>query len=193
MAPASRGGTRDASAAMWPAITAWGAGLVQIALGAGAVSGKTVQPAGLLLIALGLLALAWGAMTLARGRVIAPRASVAGALAGLVAGALGLAADPARTSVIAVAAASVLLVAVAIGSGRALRAGSPTTSARSGSASDEGSRQAAPAPQPRLAGIFVAAIIVAAVVTPALGATEAGRLAPDHSVHGGVIEDPHHH
>ena len=179
MAPATRGGTRDAAAAMWPAITGWGAGLVLFALGAGAVSGSTVQPAGLLLIALALLALAWGAVTLARGRLIAPRASVVGALAGLVAGGLALAVDPARTSVFAVAAASVLLVATAIGCGRALRA---TTRLEN-----------APSSKPRLAGIFVAAVVVSALVTPALGATEAGRLAPDHSVHGGVIEDSHHH
>jgi len=178
-AQASRGGNRDASAVLWPAVTAWGAGLVQIALGAGAVTGSTVQPAGLPLIALGLLALAWGATALARGRVIAPRAGVAGALAGLIAGALALAADPARTSILAVAAASVLVVAVAIGCGRALRATQRTT--------------ASAPPKPRLAGFFVAAVVVAAVITPALGATEAGRLAPDHSVHGGVIEEPHHH
>lgn len=182
MAPATRGGTRDAAAAMWPAITAWGAGLVQFALGAGAVSGSTVQPAGLLLIALALLALAWGAVTLARGRLIAPRASVVAALAGLIVGGLALAADPARTSVFAVTAASVLLVATAIGCGRALRAVEATERpARPSSA------------KPRLAGIFVAAVVVSALVTPALGATEAGRLAPDHSVHGGVVEDPHHH
>ncbi|WP_133541992.1 hypothetical protein [Microbacterium sp. BK668] len=176
MAPASRRGTRDASAAMWPAIAAWGSGLVQLALGAGAVTGGT-GPAGLPLIALALLALAWGAITLARGRIVAPRAGVAGVLAGLVAGAVALAADPARTSVTAVAAASILLISVAVGCGRALRA-----EARPGDAS-----------QPRLAGILVAAVVVAAVVTPALGATEAGRRAPDHSVHDGGVEDVHRH
>ncbi|QIG39645.1 hypothetical protein G5T42_09220 [Microbacterium sp. 4R-513] len=176
-AQASRRGTRDASVAMWPAIAAWGAGLVQLALGAGAVTGSSGQPAGLPLIALGLLALAWGAWALARGRVIAPRAGVAGVLAGLVSGAVALSIDPARTSVVAMAAASALLIAVAIGCGRALRAKDRATDAS----------------KPGLAGIFIGAVLVAAIVTPALGATEAGRLAPDHSVHGGVIEDPHHH
>ena len=41
--------------------------------------------------------------------------------------------------------------------------------------------------EPRLSALFVAAVLVAALVTPALGATEAGRLAPDHSEHGSIV------
>jgi hypothetical protein len=140
------------------------------------VTGSTGAPAGLLLIALGLLALAWGAATLARGRVIAPRAGVAGALAGVIAGVAALWSDPARTSVAAVAAASLLLVGLAIGCGRALRTGTRADAA-----------------SPRLAQLFIAAVIVAAVVTPALGATEAGRFATEHGSHLAPVSGGHQH
>lgn len=173
-AAASGRGSRDASAAAWPAVAAWGAGLVHLALGAGAVTARGgAQFAGLPLIALGAAFLVWGAVVLARGRLVAPRTTVAGVLAGLAAGALALAADPVRTSVAAVAAASVLLIAVGFGCGRALRAGRGTDAA-----------------SPRLAGLLVAAIVVAGIVTPALAATEAGRHAHDH---GEIVEPAHSH
>ncbi|WP_243074375.1 hypothetical protein [Microbacterium sp. SS28] len=174
---ASRRRGPDASPAAWAAVAAWGAGLIQLALGAGMLTTPTgAQAAGVPLAALGIGSLVWGAAALARGRVIAPRAGVAGVVAGLVAGGLGLWADPARTSVGAAGAASVLLMAVGLACGRTLR---------------KGGRVPAPTP-PRLAPLFIAAVVVAAVVTPALSATEAGRLAPDHGSHG-VVEDVHSH
>ncbi|MFH8248747.1 hypothetical protein ACH3VR_00080 [Microbacterium sp. B2969] len=163
---ASRGGIRDASPAAWGAIAAWGAGLIHLALGAGAVTAGH-SPAGMPLVALGAAALAWGAAALARGRVVIPRAAVGGVLLALIAGAVALGLDPARISVVAVAAASALLVVVGIGCGLALRG-----------------REAG---RPGIPVIILAAVIVAAIATPTLAATEAGRFAPDHGSHGIVV------
>ncbi|GAA1960554.1 hypothetical protein GCM10009776_24000 [Microbacterium deminutum] len=167
------------SAPSWAAVSAWGAGLLEIALGAGMMTeaGGAARGAGAVLIIIGAGAIGWGAAMLARGRVIAPRASMAGALAGLIAAVVALGIDPVRTSVAAVGAASALLVAVALACGwvvRRQRRGTVRTA------------------QPRLSALLVAAVIVAAVVTPALGATEAGRLAPDHSGHGLVVPGHQH-
>ena len=71
--------------------------------------GGAARGAGAVLVIIGVGALGWGAATLARGRILAPRAGVAGALAAFVVAVAALAIDPARTSVAAVGAASVLL------------------------------------------------------------------------------------
>lgn len=167
-----------ASAPSWAAVSAWGAGLLEIALGAGLMTspGGAARGAGIVLVIIGAGALGWGVVMLVRGRVIAPRAGIAGALAGLIGAVLALGIDTGRTSVIAVGAASALLVATALACGAELRR--RRSSARSG--------------QPRLAVFLVAAVLVAGVVTPALGATEAGRLAPDHSEHGLVVPGHQH-
>ena len=132
--------------------------------------------AGAVLVIFGIGALGWGAATLARGRILAPRAGAAGAIGAFVFAVAALAIDPARTSVAAVGAASVLLLVVAMACGMELRR------RRRG--------MTGPA-EPRLSVLFITAALVAAVVTPALGATEAGRLAPDHSDHG-IVEQGHH-
>lgn len=162
-----------ATASIWPAIVAWGAGLVQIALGAGAITTVQDDPAigvvGISLIVIGAGALGWGAVILTRGRIVAPRASIAGSLAGILVTATALALDPVRISVFAVAVAIVLLIAVALGCARATRR---SDAGRSG-----------------LIGLVVAAVLVSGAVTPALAATEAGR----HAVpHGEMVEHSHH-
>ena len=161
---------RRASTPAWSAVAAWGAGLVAIALGAGALPTATVWAVALL--AIGGAALAWGAVTLARGSVVTPRIGIAGALAGIGATVGTLFADPARTSPLAVVAASVLFVLCALACARQVR-------------------RPVDAAAPRVAVLLVSAVVVAAIVTPALGATEAGLLAPDHGTHG--IVDPGHH
>ncbi|WP_439592830.1 hypothetical protein [Microbacterium sp.] len=164
--------TRRATPA-WAAVAAWGVGLIELALGAGALtSGGSPWGLGVVLIALGSAGLVWGAVTLARGHLLAPWAGVTGALASLAAVVTMLALDPARTSVVTVGAASVLLIAVALACARQ-------------------SRRRTDAAPPRLSVLMIAAVLVAGLVTPALGATEAGLLAPDHSDHG--IVDPGHH
>jgi hypothetical protein len=170
-----QGGFADAPS--WPAIAAWGGGLVQLALGAGAVTtapgSAAIRVAGVLLVVMGAAAIGWGALTLARGRIVVPRLVIGGSLAGILATVATMALDPVRVSVFAVAAATALLVAVAFGSAIALR----------------GSTRRAGAGRARLVGLFVAAILVAGVVTPALAATEAGQ----HAVpHGEMVEPGHH-
>lgn len=156
------------------AVTAWGAGLIQIALGAGAVTGgSAASAAGFALMAIGAAGISGGAATLARGRIVVPRASVVGALLGIVSAFAAVALDPARISVIAAAAASVLWVVVALGSATALR-----TPRRSGAVS--------------LTTLFVSAAVVAALVTPALSATEASLLAP-HDGRPAIVVDEHRH
>lgn len=155
----------------WAAVTAWGAGLLTFALGASATTGGEIVLA-LPLLAIAASALAWGAVTLVRGRLPAPRTTIAGAIGGIVIAVTALIADPARMSLAAVALACALLFAVALASAWRLRV----------------EKDAAP---PRLSVLLLAAVVVAGAVTPALGATEAGRLAPDHGSHG--ITDPGHH
>ncbi|MET0673689.1 MAG: hypothetical protein ABWY37_09375 [Microbacterium pygmaeum] len=178
---AEQSSTSGASSPSWHAPAAWGAGLMQIALGAGAViadsSGAVSRATGFLLIALGLAALVWGGVSLARARLILPRIVAGVALAGIVILAAALSLDPVRISVFAVAAASALLVAVALAAVSTLR---------------RASTRRADAASPRILELLIAAALVAALVTPALSATEAGRLAPDHGSHG-VMVDPSHH
>jgi hypothetical protein len=165
------------AAPAWAAVAAWGAGLIELALGAGALTqGGAARGAGIVLVVLGAGGLAWGAATLVRGRIVVPRTSVAGALAGIATATLALAAEPVRTSIAAVAAASVLLLTVALASGTRLR--------------HRGGRRADAAP-PRLWVLFAAAVVVGAVVTPALAATEAGRSAVPHGEHP-IVEPGHH-
>lgn len=172
-APAGR------AAPSWPAIAAWGGGLVQLALGAGAImtpgGGPAIRVAGILLVVIGAGALGWGAAALAQGRIIVPRLSIAGSLAGILAATAAMVLDPIRVSVFAVAAGIALLIAVALGSALTLR------------------RQARPSKRdagPRhLVGLIVAAVLVAGIATPALAATEAGR----HAVPHGEMVAPGHH
>ena len=159
------------------AVAAWGAGLIEFALGAGAwTQGGAARGAGAALVALGVAALAWGAVTLVRGRIVVPGTGVAASLTGIAAGVTALAADPARTGIAAVAALAVLLLATAFSCAGALRA------------SRDGRADASP---PRVWAIVAAAVLVAAVATPALAATDAGRSAVPHGEHRFV--DPGHH
>lgn len=155
----------------WPSVAAWGAGLIVAALGAGAVvradSGVAARGLGIGMAVLGLAGLAWGAAALSTGRVVLPRATLAGVLLALVAttGLMFLA--PAHTSIIGVAAASVLLIVVGATAATHLRrlrrdAGAPRTA------------------QPMsVIGLLVAAAVVAVLVTPALGATQDAVLLRD--------------
>jgi hypothetical protein len=118
-----QGGLADAPS--WPAVAAWGGGLVQLALGAGAITaaegGPAIRVAGMLLVVIGAVAIGWGAATLARGRIVVPRLGIGGSLAGIPIAVATMSLDPTRVSVFAVAAASALLVAVALGCALALR------------------------------------------------------------------------
>jgi hypothetical protein len=178
-----QGGFADAPS--WSALAAWGGGLLQLALGAGAITteggGSAIRVAGILLVVIGAAAIGWGAATLARGRTVVPRLGVGGSLAGILTAAAAMTLDPSRVSVFAFAAASALLVAVALGCALVLRRANRPTSART---TDAG--------RPHLIGFIVGAVLVAGVVTPALAATEAGQHAVPHGEHVEMVEPGHH-
>jgi len=77
----------------WPSVSAWGAGLIVAALGAGAIVRPGSEAASVALgagaVVLGLAALAWGGAVLATGRTLVPRAALGGSLAALVLTAAG--------------------------------------------------------------------------------------------------------
>ena len=152
----------------WPSVSAWGAGLILAALGAGAIvgpsSGAASRGLGAGLVVLGVGALVWGGAVLALGRLIAPRTTLGAVLAGIVLAAALMFVLPAHTSVIAIAAAALLLIVVGASvAGRVRRA-------------DTASRTAQPM---SVIGLLLAASIIAVVVTPALGATQDAVLIRD--------------
>lgn len=149
----------------WPSVSAWGAGLIATALGAGAIvrpgSEAVAMGLGTGMVVLGLATLAWGGAVLATGRLLVPRAALGGALATLALTAALVFADPAHTSILGAAAASVLLVIVG-----ATAAGHVRRERRLDGTAD---RSAQPM---SVIGLLVAAAVIAVVVTPALGATQ---------------------
>ncbi|MDQ1085125.1 MULTISPECIES: hypothetical protein [Microbacterium] len=155
----------------WPSVSAWGAGLIVAALGAGAIvrpgSEATAIGLGTGMVVLGLALLAWGGAVLSKGRLLAPRATLAGTLATLVATAALVVVDPAHTSILGAAAASVLLVVVGATAAGHLRR-----------VRDEGSADRSAQPM-SVVGLLVAAAVIAVVVTPALGATQNAVLLRD--------------
>lgn len=154
----------------WPSVSAWGAGLITAALGAGAIirpdSGAVASGLGIGMVVLGLVCLAWGAATLSTGRLVVPRIALAGALVALALTAGLMFAAPAHTSILGVTAACALLVVVGATAAVHLRRVSrgPTT------------RTAQPM---SVVGLLVAAAVIAVVVTPALGATQNAVLLRD--------------
>ncbi|MFJ4039384.1 hypothetical protein ACIPVB_15065 [Microbacterium sp. NPDC090007] len=148
----------------WPSVSAWGAGLIVAALGAGAIvradSGAAARGLGIGMVVLGVAGLAWGAAALSTGRIVLPRVALIGVITALAATAALIFLAPAHTSIIGVAAASVLLVVVGATAATHLRRG------RTGSPADR-----TPRPMSVL-GLVVAAAVVAVLVTPALGATQ---------------------
>lgn len=155
----------------WPSVSAWGAGLITAALGAGALtrpdSGVVADGLGIGLVLLGLASLAWGGAVLSAGRLVTPRAALAGSLVSILAVVALLFVVPAHTSVLAVAAASLLLVVVGATAATHLRRLRRTASAP---------RTAQPM---SVVGLLVAAAVIAVVVTPALGATQNAVLLRD--------------
>jgi hypothetical protein len=167
---------------MWLAIAAICTGLIHAALAATAP-----LPLAVLLTVLALTELAWGVVTFMRDRIAAPAAVLAIALvplagwaAILLAAAAGGAAallEPFPLLPMTVAGGFELFVALVLG--RRPRNGARSTLADS------------PKPVPAgrfLAALFAGALASAALVTPALAATEAGAGAVPHG-HGLVPEE----
>ena len=155
----------------WPSVSAWGAGLIVAALGAGAIvgpgSGAASRGLGAGLVVLGVAALVWGGAVLALGRLVMPRWALSGILLALLSTAALIFVLPAHTSVLAVAAAMLLLVAVGVAAAVDLRRRGRTADAP---------RTAQPM---SVVGLLVAAAVIAVVVTPALGATQNAVLLRD--------------
>ncbi len=188
----------------WPTLAAWGAGLIQLGIGAGMVTRGTDAAArgtGVVLVALGAAALAWGVVSLARGRVIAPAVGVGLALAGVVAAVVAMSVDPARVSLHATGVSVVLWLVCGVAAAAIARRTSRRTSVRDSAAAPDGvaatdpdgarAANARTVPRTSAVGILVGSIIVAGLVTPALGATEAGGLAPSHSDHPMFVDHGH--
>ncbi|NYF16978.1 thiol:disulfide interchange protein [Microbacterium sp. AK009] len=156
-----------------PAIAAWGAGLLLIALGAGALTADTgdvgSRALGLALAVAGLGALAWGGISLVRGRLIMQRGVGAAALTALGALTAAFILDPVGNSVLSVAATALLLTAVAVWTSIAAR------------------RPSRPRRNAGILGIIVAAVLVAGITTPALAASEVARISADS---GGTVTVP---
>jgi len=167
----------------WPMLAALGAGLVLMALAAGA--GGAAQPA---LIVLGVAALGWGVLALRAGRVIAPSFVLVAAAVTLVGTAAAVATGTSAMTDVApgpLAATSVFIVVMALAAGWELR-GRSARARRPGRAGSEASaskprREASVAA--RLTGLVSGAALVAALATPALAATEAGEQAVPHGTH----------
>ena len=179
----------SALARTWPMLCALGAGLVLLALAAGAGG-----MAGGVMAAAGAAGLGWGVISLRAGRDLVPGLAVGTGAALLVGtGALvgsGLAAAD-DVPVGPLLAASVFIVVVAGHCAVVLRRRARRV--REGRADAAAPRTAAVDGRLPLVGLVAGALLVAGLATPALAATEAGRLAVPHGEHGSVVTDEGHH
>lgn len=167
----------------WPMLGSIGAGLVLIALAAGA---EIV--AGAVLAGCGIAALGWGMLALRAGRPVAPRATVGASVVLLVATA-ALAADgmPAGQGIPALPllAADLLIAIAALGAAAELR------SRRQHSASPARDSTPGSVRGLRVTGLLAGGALVAALATPALAATDAGDMAVPHGeLHAPVHDHP---
>lgn len=160
-----------AFARSWPALFAWGAGLLHLALAGEILSEGAATPAVVVVVALAVQAsgeATWGIASLHAGDAVARRVAAGGAVTGVVVAGAAIAAGG---SVIAAAVTIALVVA---------------------SAALVSSRRRAPAGRPRpwiaAAGIAAGAILVAGLVTPAASTTRPAS----YGEHGTVVSyDPH--
>ncbi|MEJ6490623.1 hypothetical protein PQI23_12920 [Leucobacter sp. USCH14] len=162
--------------ALWPALASLGAGLVLFATAAGAPT--------LIGILVGIAAaveLAWAFAVLRAGRLVMPRAAVSGGAIGILGSGFLLLTGP--LALIPFLALFVFHWSIAIAAVVELRAKH---------AERRPAEHSAPAPRrQRRAGAFtialvIEAMLVAAIATPALAASEAGEFAVPHgTLHSG--------
>ena len=183
----------------WPMLGALGAGLVLAALAAGAGGARQVVLAGL-----GVAALGWGVLSLRAARPLAPRAALGMSVAALLTGGAAVGSGAmADVAGLPLAAASVFIGSIALSTALAARARRATPVRVEDPASvevedpasvrvEERAQPASRDPRPRLpvVGLMIGALLVSALATPALAATEAGELAVPHGEHG--TPDPGH-
>ena len=170
---------------MWPALFAWGAGLIHIAVAAGSPLSVLVP-----LTALGVAELVWGIAMLRVGRMPLVRTTLAvgvlATLGGLVLALFDLMAW------IPLVSSSVMLVAIAGAAALTLRraardvrdAGSDVRGPDAGASA----RSSVPAGR-TLIGVLAGALLVSALTTPALAQTKAG----DYAVPHGEMTSHHGH
>ena len=169
----------------WPALLAWGAGLIHLAIGA-SVTGADGWAVVLLapMLVLGAVELGWGVAVLRAGRVGQGRGAAIGAIIAVI---LGAGALLGGAPVIAVAASSGLVVAAGAMAARSRGEG------EAGADVGEGSVRAS---RSRAVGAVLGAVLVAALVTPGLAQTDAGANGGGHDHGGGAdlpLVDPHAH
>ncbi len=159
----------------WLGFAAIGAGMIHLAL---VIGSPPALAAGLLVIGLGELG--WGVLALARERIAAPRAVLAGAMLPMLLWALLVAAAAlfelqqvaASLGVIPLGLATVLEFFVAVVIAVHLRRNT-----------DLSLPSQTPSAGRYLLGLAAGGLIVAALTTPALAATEAGLYAQPHGEH----------
>lgn len=158
----------------WPTLAAWGAGLLQLGLGAGAITkGADVaaRGVGVLLVTVGAAALIWGAVALTKGRLVAPRGAMIIGLAGIAATTTVLLVNPVQMSAYPVVVALALSLVVGVTAAVAVR--------RSARREPSAARTAA---RTSVWGLVVGAFLLSGIVTPALAATPVGSDAPGANV-----------
>lgn len=175
----------------WLSFAAIGAGIIHLAL---VISSPL--PAGIVLALLGLGEITWGIAILVRDRLLVPRIAQVGAIAPLVLWSLlvvvatllnspGIA-SPMRFLPMGIAAIFELFVAGVLSA--YLR-----RQADSAQSADEAPAQPASAAR-YLAAVLIGGVLVGALTTPALAATQAGAVALEHGgTMGGMMTDMGHH
>lgn len=171
----------------WPALLAWGAGLIHLAVGAAITRSGAPWPGSLLLAPMllaGLAELGWGVAVLRAGRILGGRGAAIGAIIVVLLGAVALLGG---APVTAIGTSSALAVASGAMAARTREAGE----ARAGTG-EEPARK----PRSRAAGVVLGAVLVAALATPGLAQTDAATNGGRHD-HGVGAElplvDPHAH
>ena len=183
----------------WLAMAAIGAGLIHVALGAGAPPVLAVP-----LIAIAVAEVAWGVLTVLKDRVFTPTSALAGALAPvglwvLVITAASVGGAPELLSplpFLAMGSATLfdlfLAGVLAVQRRRAMRAADPASPARNAYANSDAeanSGAAEPSVGRYLLGVLAGACVVSALTTPALANTHAGQSAVPHGTLHGVHSD----
>jgi hypothetical protein len=168
----------------WLGFLALGAGLIHVAL----VIGSPAPVAAVLLL-VGVAEFVWGVLTFARptppwaqlARWGALLPVVAWALVLIVAGADTLGPLTSTTQLLPMLVASLFDLLVTVGLTVLVRSSGATGDAETATSADS------PAPRPParyLVAVLAGAAVIAALTTPALAATEAGRTAPQHGSTG---------
>lgn len=170
--------------ALWPALASLGAGLVLFATAAGAAPAVAI-PVGIA----GGVELAWAFSVLRAGRLVMPRAAIAGGAVGIVGSGFLLLTGP--VALVPFVALFVFHWSIAIAAVIELRGARARSLGAPAPVATASASASAPPPRQRRAGAFtlvlvIEAMLVAAIATPALAASEAGEFAVPHgTLHSG--------